>query len=229
MKFVCAIITMISMGTIAFSALADMNLKDDSGRINYSIGYQLGADFRIQEFDLKPDIVLMGIQDALSGTKPKMTHKEMKKSLAGLGDQVVERKKKIRELVANSAQMGKAFMQENAQKPNVVTTDSGLQYRVIEDANGKRPGPNDKVLVHYRGKLVDGTEFDSSYRRNRPASFRVNQVIKGWSEALQLMPRGAKWQLVIPPQLGYGERGAGQTIPPNSTLIFDVELIAIQP
>ncbi len=229
MKLFNLMITAVALSTASFSVFSDVNLNEDSERINYSVGYQVGADFRIQEFELHPDAVMMGIQDALSGTEPKMTREEMKKALAALGQQVVERKKKMRELVANSAELGNAFMQDYAKKEGVTKTQSGLLYRVIEEASGKRPGPTDKVLVHYRGKLVDGTEFDSSYRRNRPASFRVNQVIKGWTEALQLMPRGSKWQLVIPPALGYGEQGAGKIIPPDSTLIFDVELIAIQP
>lgn len=228
MKLLNILLIIAFLGVTSVSADTSTMLKDESSRTNYSIGYQVGADFRIQQFELRPDAVMMGIKDALSGADPKMTNQEMKKALAELGTKVVERKQKIREMVANSEQIGNKFRAENATKPGVITTESGLQYRIIEEANGAQPGLNDRVLVHYRGRLVDGTEFDSSYKRNRPASFRVNQVIKGWTEALQMMPRGSKWQLVIPPDLGYGEKGAGDMIPPNSTLIFDVELISIQ-
>lgn len=228
MKLLSVLLITTSMGAPCVFAESSTDLNDESSRINYSVGYQVGADFRIQEFELRPEAVMMGIKDALSDANPKMTQLEMKKALGDLGKQVVERKKKLREMVANSEQIGREFLAQNRIKNGVITTDSGLQYRVIEKATGDRPGPDDKVLVHYRGRLVDGTEFDSSYKRNRPASFRVNQVIKGWTEALQLMPRGSKWQLVIPPELGYGERGAGNMIPPDSTLIFDVELISIE-
>jgi FKBP-type peptidyl-prolyl cis-trans isomerase FklB len=228
MKLSNIILITTLMSAANVSADNPPSLKDDNSRINYSVGYQVGSDFRIQEFELRPDAVMMGIKDALSGADPKMTKQEMKKAVGELGKKVVERKKKLRELIENSAEAGQKFRDDYSKKPGVITTDSGLQYRIIEESSGARPGPTDKVLVHYRGRLVDGTEFDSSYKRNRPASFRVNQVIKGWTEALKLMPRGSKWQLVIPPELGYGERGAGNTIPPNSTLIFDVELISFQ-
>lgn len=228
MKFSNILLITALMGASSVSAETTASLKDDNSRINYSVGYQVGSDFRIQEFELRPDVVMLGIRDAHSGAEPKMTKQEMKEAVGELGKKVVERKKELRELVENSEEAGQKFRDENRKKPGVITTESGLQYRIIEQSTGVRPGPTDKVLVHYRGRLVDGTEFDSSYKRNRPASFRVNQVIKGWTEALQLMPRGSKWQLVIPPELGYGERGAGNTIPPDSTLIFDVELISIQ-
>jgi FKBP-type peptidyl-prolyl cis-trans isomerase FklB len=223
-------ILFITLALLSTSAIAQslMNLSDDDARTNYSVGFQVGSDFRIQKFELDPDAVMAGIKDALAGNEPKLTPEERKKALSELGNKVVERKKQMRELVANSNEMGQEFLNKNASKPGVITTASGLQYRIIEEGTGQRPGVDDKVLVHYRGRLIDGTEFDSSYRRNRPASFRVNQVIKGWTEALQLMPRGSKWQLVIPPELAYGVNGAGEVIPPNSTLIFDVELIAIQ-
>lgn len=228
MKFSNILLITALMGANSISAETTPSLKDDNSRINYSVGYQVGSDFRIQEFELRPDAVMLGIKDALSDTEPKMTKQEMKKAVGELGKKVVERKKELRELIANSGEAGQNFRYENSKISGVITTESGLQYRIIEKSTGVRPGPTDKVLVHYRGRLIDGTEFDSSYKRNRPASFRVNQVIKGWTEALQLMPRGSKWQLVIPPELGYGERGAGNTIPPDSTLIFDVELISIQ-
>lgn len=228
MKFLKIALISASIATSSFAAETPTPLPDDNSRINYSVGYQVGAEFRIQKFELRPDAVMLGIKDAYSGGNAKMTEQEMKQALGELGNKANERKKQLQELVTNSEKIGREYLAQNAKKPGVVTTESGLQYLILEAGKGDHPGVNDKVLVHYRGRLVDGTEFDSSYKRNRPASFRVNQVIKGWTEALQMMPRGSKWQLTIPPQLAYGERGAGNTIPPNSTLIFDVELISFQ-
>ena len=125
-------------------------------------------------------------------------------------------------------QKGEAFLVENQKKEGVITLPSGLQYKVIEEGTGESPKPNDTVVTHYRGTLIDGKEFDSSYRRGEPASFPVNRVIAGWTEALQLMKVGAKWQLFIPPELAYGERGAGRAIGPNAALIFEIELVEIQ-
>jgi len=203
-------------------------LKDDTSRLSYSVGYQIGFDFKRQQFELRPDILVKGIEDALAGDKMLMTAEEMRQSMAELGQKVAELKKKRSQQIQEYAQNNRDFLIENGKKPGVTTTDSGLQYRVIEEGAGEKPQPTDTVLVNYRGKLIDGTEFDSSYARNKPASFRVNQVIKGWTEALQLMPRGSHWQLFIPSELAYGKRGAGQSIPPESTVIFEVELISIQ-
>jgi len=204
-------------------------LKDENSKLNYSVGYQIGSDFKQQNFEIRPEAVLKGIQDALSENKALMTKEEMRKTMADLGQKVADLKQKKREQIGSFQTKNKQFLIDNAKKPGVITTDSGLQYRIIEEgSSGQLPNLNDKVLVHYRGRLIDGTEFDSSYKRNKPASFKVNQVIKGWTEALQLMQRGATWQLVIPSDIAYGTRGAGTSIPPNSTLIFDVELISIQ-
>lgn len=202
--------------------------KDDNARLNYSVGYQIGSDFKQQEFELRPNAVLKGIEDAMSGSDSLMSRQEMQKTMADMGRQVADLKKKKRRQIALYQDENRNFLLQNTKKTGITTTDSGLQYRVIEQGQGETPGKDDRVLVHYRGKLIDGTEFDSSHKRNKPASFKVNQVIKGWTEALQLMPRGSHWQLFIPPELAYGEKGAGRSIPPNSTLIFDVELIAIQ-
>lgn len=205
-------------------------LKDEESRLNYSVGYQIGSDFRLQNFELRPEAVLKGIQDSLSDKKALLSKEEMRKTMAELGKRVADLKKKNRELVAaQNQQIQQQFLEENANKPGVVTTQSGLQYKVMQKGNsGLYPKSTDRVQVHYRGKLIDGTEFDSSFKRGKPATFGVNQVIKGWTEALQLMQTGSKWQLVIPAGLAYGSRGAGKSVPPDSTLIFDVELISIQ-
>ncbi|MCK4710458.1 MAG: FKBP-type peptidyl-prolyl cis-trans isomerase, partial [Gammaproteobacteria bacterium] len=158
-----------------------------------------------------------------------MTREEMRKTMADMGQKIADLKKKKRAQQTDQYQQkNEQFLLDNAKKPGVTKTGSGLQYKVIEQSSGPQPKLTDKVLVHYRGRLIDGTEFDSSHKRGKPASFKVNQVISGWTEALQSMHQGSHWQLVIPAELAYGVRGAGTSIPPDSTLIFDVELISIQ-
>jgi FKBP-type peptidyl-prolyl cis-trans isomerase FklB len=204
-------------------------LKDDAARINYSVGYQIGSDFRQQEVEIRPEAVLKGIEDAMSGSKALMSKQEMRQTMADMGKRVTELKKKKLQQIAEYTEKNKQFLVENGKKPGVITTKSGLQYRVNKPGRGtKSPGLNDRVMVNYRGRLINGTEFDSSYKRGKPAIFQVNKVIKGWTEALQLMKRGDHWQLYIPAELAYGAKGSGTTIPPNSTLIFDIEFISIQ-
>jgi len=203
-------------------------LSDENSRLNYSVGYQIGSDFRQQNFELRPEAVMQGIEDAMSGSELQMTREEMRNAMAEMGKQVTELKKKKRQQIEQFQQDNQQFLMDNAKKQGVTVTGSGLQYSVIEQGGGSKPAATDRVLVHYRGRLIDGTEFDSSHKRNKPSSFRVDQVIRGWSEALQLMHRGSHWQLFIPAELGYGAQGAGTSIPPHSTLIFDVELLSIQ-
>jgi len=203
-------------------------LKDDAARLNYSVGYQVGSDFKQQEFEVRPDAVLQGIQDAMTG-KSLMSKEEMRRTMADVGKQVAELKQKKRQQISEYTEKNRQFLVENARKPGVITTDSGLQYRINKPGRGGiHPKLSESVLMHYRGRLIDGTEFDSSYKRGKPASFQVNKVVKGMAEALQLMQRGDHWQLFIPAELAYGEKGAGTSIPPNSTLIFDIEFISIQ-
>ena len=148
--------------------------------------------------------------------------------MADVGKKVADLKRKKRQQVSDYTEKNKQFLVENGKKPGITTTASGLQYRVNKPGRGNHPGSSDKVLVHYRGRLINGTEFDSSYKRGKPASFQINKVIKGWTEALQLMKQGDHWQLFIPAELAYGVKGAGRNIPPNSTLIFDIEFISFQ-
>jgi FKBP-type peptidyl-prolyl cis-trans isomerase FklB len=159
-----------------------------------------------------------------------MTPEEMRKTMGDMGKHVAELKQKKMQQIGDYTEKNKQFLVENGKKPGVITTDSGLQYRVNKPGRGnKSPGLTDRVMVHYRGRLINGTEFDSSYKRGKPASFQVNKVIKGWTEALQLMKQGDHWQLFIPAELAYGAKGSGTTIPPNSTLIFDIEFISMEP
>ena len=207
-------------------------LKDQTEKLNYSVGYQIGSDFKYQEMEVRAEAILRGIKDAISGSNALMSRAEMRQTMADVGKKVAElKKKKKQQLMDAYAEKNRQFLDKNGKKARVVTTGSGLQYRVLEEGGGgggKHPKADNKVLVHYSGRLIDGTQFDSSRKRGKPASFQVNQVIKGWTEALQLMSRGDRWQIFIPSELGYGVKGAGTDIPPNSTLIFDVEILSIQ-
>lgn len=204
-------------------------LKDETAKLNYSVGYQIGSDFKQQEFEVRAEAVLRGIEDAVSGSNALMSKQEMRETMADVGKKVADLKKKKRQQVGGYTEKNRQFLVENGKKPGITTTDSGLQYRVNRPGRGlSYSGLSDSVLLHYRGRLINGTEFDSSIKRGKPARFQVNQVIKGWTEALQLMKRGDHWQLYIPSELAYGAKGAGTNIPPNSTLIFDIELISIQ-
>ena len=210
------------------SAAEDIELKTENDRVNYSIGFRIGGDLKRQEVELSSQALLRGIEDALAGTETLMTGAEMSTTLEDLRKRIVAaQQEKAAQAAAQSLEAAEAFLAENAGKEGVTTLPSGLQYKVINEGDGKTPGATDKVTVHYRGTLIDGSEFDSSFSRNKPASFGVNQVIPGWTEALQLMQEGDKWQLFIPPKLGYGERGAGSKIPANSALIFEVELLSV--
>ena len=221
---------LISQSGFAISA-EDVHLKTEADRINYSLGYQVGADFKRQGVELEKDAVKLGIEDAQSGYMPLLSTEAMNSMLGQLkgkilGSQKSESIKRYEKRKAEAERKraeGKAFLAENGQKPGVKTLPSGLQYRVVKPGKGKKPGPQDRVSVNYRSTLINGHEFDSSYRRKAPESFRVNGVIAGWTEALQLMSEGAVWELFIPPDLGYGKRGPLA----DQTLIFEVELLQV--
>ncbi|HSH39538.1 MAG TPA: FKBP-type peptidyl-prolyl cis-trans isomerase [Chthoniobacterales bacterium] len=205
-------------------------LKDDRDKVSYSIGLDIGTTFKKQNMDINADALMSGMKDAVSGAKPQMTDEEMKATMTAYSKTMMEKQSAIaKEAGAKNAAAGEKFLAENKGKEGVKTTASGLQYKVVKEGNGPTPKEADTVETHYRGTLLDGTEFDSSYARNEPATFPVNRVIKGWTEALQMMKVGSKYQLFIPANLAYGERGAGQEIGPNSTLVFDVELLGIKP
>jgi FKBP-type peptidyl-prolyl cis-trans isomerase FklB len=210
-------------------AVETPKIEDEKDRVNYSLGYQIGGDLKRQGVELQSELVVKGIQDAISGTNPMMTPQEMRTALIDLKKRIekTEREKLLQDSVKNLAE-GEAFLSENTKKEGIQVLPSGLQYRVVREGYGASPKATDTVTVNYRGTHIDGTEFDSSFKRNNPASFRVNRVISGWTEALQLMKEGAKWELFIPAKLAYGERGAGNGIPPNIALIFEVELISVE-
>ena len=188
-----------------------------------------GTGLRKQSIDVDPAILARGLRDSLSNGKTLLTEDEARAVLAQLQSDVRKKQQDLAQQVAEvNKKQGLAFLETNKTKDGVVTLPSGLQYKVLQEGTGPKPAPTDTVVCNYRGTLLDSTEFDSSYKRGQPATFPVTGVIKGWTEALQLMPVGSKWQLFIPSELAYGERGAGGQIGPNATLIFEVELISIQ-
>jgi FKBP-type peptidyl-prolyl cis-trans isomerase FklB len=206
-----------------------VELKNDKARESYSVGYQFGQNLKKMNADLDAEVLSKGIEDGISGKESLLSEEEMGSSLSNLRQKsVTAMQEALKEQAEKNLVEGEKFLAENKTKEGVKTTDSGLQYKVIEEGEGPSPKVGDTVTVNYRGTLVDGTEFDSSFRRGEPATFPLTGVIPGWTEALQLMKKGSKWMLYIPPDLAYGERGAGNRIPPNSTLIFEVELISFQ-
>jgi FKBP-type peptidyl-prolyl cis-trans isomerase FklB len=205
-----------------------LDLKDQKAKDSYSLGYRYGESFKKQGMEIDLEVFTAGFRDATGGNEPKMTQKEMGATLSDLQKRMFAAQQlQLREKAARNLGEGKAFLAENAKKEGVKTLPSGLQYRVITEGAGASPKAGDTVTVNYRGTFIDGTEFDSSFKRGKPASVQVDGVIKGWTEALQMMKKGSKWELFVPSQLAYGERGMGR-IPSNSTLIFEVELISIE-
>jgi FKBP-type peptidyl-prolyl cis-trans isomerase FklB len=207
------------------NAQENLVLKNQKEKISYIIGMDIGNNLKKQAVDVDPNILAKGVKDALVGGKPLLTEQEIRETMTAFQKEMMAK----REVVAKkNKEQGDTFLAENKKKEGVKTLPSGLQYKVIKAGTGKKPKLNDTVTTHYRGTLIDGTEFDSSYKRGQPATFQVSGVIPGWTEALQLMEEGAKWQLFVPPNLAYGERGAGDVIGPNATLVFEIELVSIQ-
>jgi FKBP-type peptidyl-prolyl cis-trans isomerase FklB len=201
------------------------SLKTDKQKFSYTAGYQIGQNLKRQNLDLDSKAFSQGAQDAITGAKPRLKPEEMQAAIQA-------RQKKDMEKQAAAAKKnldaGQAFLEANKKKDGVTTTASGLQYKIITEGKGKQPKSTDTVVAHYRGTLINGNEFDSSYQRNEPATFPVGGVIKGWQEVLPLMKEGAKWQVYIPSDLAYGPRGAGAEIGPNEVLIFDIELVSVK-
>lgn len=233
MKQVLASLSLISFCLISaqgFCADSKSNtqLKDKTDKISYSIGMDVGKSIDKQGIQINPEAFVQGLKDA-KGKNSLMTEDEMRQILLSLQTEIMERQKKLaRELAEKNLAAGEKFLADNKKKQDIKTLPSGLQYKIIKEGNGPTPKATDTVTTHYQGKLIDGTEFDSSYKRGEPAKFTVNGVIPGWTEALQLMKTGSKWEIYVPAKLAYGEHGIGQVIGPNSTLIFDLELLSIE-
>jgi len=210
------------------AAPAPVQLETTEQRLSYGIALTLGQRMKADKVPMDVDAFSAGLRDAIEGAEPRLSQEEISAEMQAYQEKAVAEQQAAQAALAESnLAAATAFLAENAAKEGVTVTDSGLQYEVIEAGDGPKPGPDDTVEVHYSGTLVDGTEFDSSYKRGEPVTFGVNQVIPGWTEALQLMPVGSKYRLVIPPELGYGAGGAGQAIGPNAALVFEVELLSI--
>jgi FKBP-type peptidyl-prolyl cis-trans isomerase FklB len=224
--------TIVSVGLLLgiCQAAEKIELKDQKERESYSFGYQFGQALKAQGIDLDLDTYLSGVRDALSAKEPSMSADEIRAAINGVQQRVMaEREKALKEQSEKNLSAGKSFLAENGKKEGVKMLPSGLEYRIIAEGDGPIPKPDEIVTVHYRGSLLDGTEFDSSYKQGEPVTFPLQGIIAGWSEVLQLMKTGSKWQIFLPPELAYGERSPGPAIPPNSTLIFEIELIAVNP
>ena len=204
-------------------------LKTDKDKVSYAIGVNIGKSMRKDTVDVDPAIFSRGMKDAMAGGKLLLTDDEIKATLTKLQTDLRARQEVAMQKAGEiNKKAGDDFLAQNKTKDGVVALPDGLQYKILKEGNGPKPAATDSVVCNYRGTLIDGTEFDSSYKRGQPATFPVNGVIKGWTEAVQLMPVGSKWQLFVPADLAYGNRGAGPDIGPNATLIFEVELLSIQ-
>ena len=200
-------------------------LGSQKEKASYGVGMNVGKSFKSDLIELDVDAFFRGFKDALAGAKPVVTEAELEQAMTALRADV---SRKSEERVNTNRKAGEDYLAKNKEDKKVTTESSGLQYTVIKEGSGPMPKATDTVKVHYRGTLVDGTEFDSSYKRNEPTTFPVNQVIKGWTEALQKMKVGSKWKVFIPSELGYGDQGQPPVIPPASVLIFEIELLGIE-
>src|SRR5271169_3143697 len=229
--FIIAVLSLVLFtGQVVAEEKKQMSGKE---KLSYSIGYTQGSSmagfFNAQSIELDTNTLIESYKAGLSGAKPVLTEQEMHQTLAEFQKKIAAKKEEVmKETAEKNKKTGEAFLAENKKKEGVISLPDGLQYKVVTKGTGKTPKATDRVKVNYKGTLIDGKEFDSSYKRGEPAVFQVNAVIAGWTEALQLMGVGAKWEVFIPSGLAYGERAPGQMIGPNSTLIFEIELLAIE-
>ena len=204
-------------------------LETQKEKESYSIGYQVGRSMQADGVEVDFDRLIQGLQDAIDKKEPRVSEKEMRKLIVDLKKRAREvQMRKLQEQIVKNAQESEKFLEENKNKEGIKTTESGLQYKVLKEGGGITPAPEDFVKVNYRGTFIDGKEFDSSYAKGEPQKFQTDGVIKGWTEALQMMKAGSKWQLFVPPDLAYGRRGLGQRIPPNKVLVFELELLSVE-
>ncbi|NNF97542.1 MAG: FKBP-type peptidyl-prolyl cis-trans isomerase [Halobacteria archaeon] len=213
-----------TMGLVGAVQAAELKLENDAKKLSYTLGFQIAQNLARQGMALDAEAASRAVHDVFSGTKPLLSAEEMQAVVQRVQKAAVEKRNTIGE---TNQKAGDAFLAENKAKDGVKTLKSGLQYKVVKAGTGKSPAATDEVEVHYEGRLINGKVFDSSIQRGKSISFGVNKVIKGWTEALQLMKEGARWQVYIPSKLAYGKNGAGNAIGPNETLIFDVELIKV--
>lgn len=229
MKHLVAGVILTGACALQVRAADPIELEDEMARVSYGIGMNLGMQWLEQEVPIVPEMLLRGMQDAMEGRPTLMSEQEMRNTLTAYQNEHRARQTARRQqLSEENRAKGEKFLEENRNQPGVITLPSGLQYKVIAEGEGESPKATDQVTVHYRGTLIDGTEFDSSYQRGQPSTFNLNNVIAGWTEGIQLMKPGARYQFFIPSHLAYGERQASRFITPHSTLIFDVELISFE-
>lgn len=230
-KFVVAVLTLaLFIGTAVAEEKKEMSEKE---KLSYSMGYTQGTSmagfFKAQSVEIDTDTFVNALKDGLNGAKSVMTEQEMREKVMALQKDLMAKKAEQGKIAAEkNRKAGEAFLAENKKKEGVVALPDGLQYKIVKEGTGPMPKAADKVKVNYKGTLTDGTEFDSSYKRGEPAVFQVDKVIAGWTEVLQLMKVGSKWDVYIPSNLAYGERGTGMVIGPNQTLIFEIELLSIE-
>ena len=227
-RLAMAMCGVVALAGASFAADAP-ELKSDKEKISYSIGMDIGGNLKRGSVEVDPDLLARGLKDSYVGGKTLLTEDQARQAIADFQKTLAAKQAETMKILSEKNKAdGEKFLAENAKKEGVKVLPSGLQYKEITPGQGKSPKIADNVTTHYKGTLIDGTEFDSSYRRGQPVTFPVSGVIAGWTEALQLMKEGAKWQLFVPSRLAYGERGAGQVIGPNATLVFEVELISVK-
>lgn len=219
-----AAISLLSVLLASTAMAADSKPSTEKEKFSYTIGFQIGQGFKRDGLDIDTKSMSQAIADVMKNKAPRLSPDEMRSAMEGAQKKLAA----ARKVKADKAKAtGDKYLAANGKKDGVITRKSGLQYKVISTGKGKQPKATDSITAHYKGTLINGTEFDSSYRRGEPATFNVGQVINGWKEILPLMKEGDKWQVFIPSSLAYGERGQGATIGPNETLIFDIELIKV--
>lgn len=228
MRILAVVVSLMVLTGIAYSE-DKTPLKTEREKLSYSLGMDIGNNLKRQSIEIDPEIFSRAIKDVLTGSEPSLSEEEFRETMTNFRKEMMAKQQsQMKAIGETNKKEGEAFLAQNKEKEGVVTLPSGLQYKIVKEGDGSVPKATDTVTVHYKGTLIDGTEFDSSYGRGQPATFPVKGVIPGWTEALQLMKTGSKWQLFIPSNLAYGERGAGGTIGPNATLLFDVELLSIK-
>jgi FKBP-type peptidyl-prolyl cis-trans isomerase FklB len=230
MRAFWAVVLAAALAGCQSSGGKDVKLETQKDKVSYSIGLAIGKNLARDSVAVAPDPFIRGVLDAYADSSHRlMNDEEIQKVMAAFQDSLRTRQMETSRAAGEKQKReGEAFLAENARKPGVLTLPSGLQYKVITEGKGKRPSASSTVTTQYRGRLLDGTEFDSSYKHGQPAEFPVSGVIKGWTEALQMMTEGSKWELYVPSHLAYGESGAGGVIPPNATLIFEIELLSVK-